>query len=684
MTLIKVIVRLSKVLHLNPAKHSREASSAIRALLSNGKPSSEAYTEIQNLALKLGPLSSTQKPLSLALAQTSYLHGLIRRGDIYEARKMSLAFARAAARAPNFRYPFSRRRLPLKTMSSIIHALIGDNRAAFMPSSSSLKLAKRPTYSFLYLISQFPTPGARAARMFVSHHAKLGDRRALRDLLMILVFGLLSAEMIGGAVAVYSQWCRKYAVNEAQKSTAAPQETLSTSKAENWTTPSHVTWQPSKTLIKVLLDRLHASKYDPYKQSKGDALSRIAHLVDDRIRMGHYAAMISALSQYTRKHKSSQYTRQFEEALQNLSDDIVSGKLFTNTHQSDYKRVKEMNASSYNALIYHFAHVRDMQRVESLLRSLNSRYGSVRSDNLNAVLSASVDAGDIGLAGRVVEFLQWKLNNKHSHQFKTHIDEKVLCQLKKLRSYRVDNDTISALLKYYVAVGTSGMVAPLTYQHLPHLDLHTPKEEREKIAKHLDEQSYSDLFAALHRNLKTGLSVRLLNDRQLENMTVESLTSLMTILVQEASKSRRNELSAGWGCRRWIRTSYFHSKSRVDINNEKQYKKIYDFLKLRCNSATYLATSLYKNVRHRPSKHQVGRCNISIDEGFLRLCLKTFTKSRYSVAIDDVLLQYYQRGYTVPSRFSDRFEWIKSQDPHLIQSTFNKSRVPLIFPQNLL
>lgn len=667
----------------NPAKYSRQASSTIRQLLRNGSPSSDAYSQIKNLAMQLGPLCQPQKSYSLGLAQTTYLHGLIRRGDIYEARKMSIAFARAAARSPDIYFPFSRRRLPMKTMSSILQALVGDNSSR--NNALANKSPNRPSYSFLYLISQFPTPGARAARMFVSHHAKLGDRRALRDFLMLLIFGLLSAEMIGGAVALYSQWCRKFAISEAQKlqkSTCTQTESTTTTTTTP-STPTHVTWQPSKTLIKMLLDRLHASQSDPYKQIKGDALLHIAHLLDDRIRMPHYASMISALSQYTRAHKSSQYTLRFEHILQNLSDDITSGYIFTNTNQSDYKRVKGVNASSYNALIHHFTHARDVQRVESLLQSFNSRHGTVRSDTLNAILSASVDVDDLPLSTRLVEFLQWKINNQPSHLFETHSDERVLAQLKKMKSYKVDDETISALLKYYVAVGEYSMVAPLTYQHLPHLNLNTPKEERGKVLKQLDEQSSSDLFAALHRNLKTGLSSRLLKDRHLENMAVESLTSLMAIMAQEASKYRKHEMSLGWGARRWIRTN-FHARSREEIANEKQYKKIYKFLKLRCNSATYLAASLYKSVRHRPSKHHVGRCEMSIDEGFLNMCLKTFAKSRYNLAIDDVLLQYHQRGYTPPTRYSDRFDWIKSQDPHLIQSTFNKSRVPLIFPQHML
>ncbi|TIA92346.1 hypothetical protein E3P99_00669 [Wallemia hederae] len=690
-TLLKENMRLSTVLRLNAASESRLASNSIRTMLSDGASATDAYAVIQSLALKLGPSSSTEKPLSLALAQTSFLHGLLRRGDVYQARKMSIAFARAAAKAPNPLYPFSRRRLPIKTMSTILQALIGDTAtSSFIPTSNIPP--NRPSYSFLYLMSQFPTPGARAARMFVSHHAKLGDRRALRDLLVILVFGLLSIEMIGAAVAVYSQWCRKFAISEAAKSgskngtsASAQSESHSTSinDSRNWTTPSHVTWQPSKTLIKVLIDRLHASRHDPHTQLKGDALLQIAHLIDDRIRMGHYTSMISAISTYTRTHPSSLYTQHFEHILECLADDIASGKLL-DSRSTTYKRVKEFNASSYNALIHHFAHARDMHRVELLLSSFADRHGAIRSDSLNALLSASVQSGNITLAARLVDFLQWKLNKNRSDIFPTtQTDHGVMHQLKRTVAYYTINDeTISVLLKYYVAIGKHRMVKPLTYQHLPHLDLNKAKEEREgALRKMLDEQSSSDLFAALHRTLKTGLAVRLLNDRQLYNLSIESLTSLMAIMAQEASKHRTYRMSLGWGPRRWIRAGSL-SKSYSDILNEKQYKRLYDSLKLRCNSATYLAATIYKNVRHRPSKHHVGRCDVSIDEGFLRLCLKTFSKSNYTVAIDDVLVQYIQRGFTPPPKYSDRLEWVSRQDPLVVQSSFNKSRVPIILPKS--
>ncbi|TIC16719.1 hypothetical protein E3Q13_02844 [Wallemia mellicola] len=624
--------------------------------------------------------TTLDSPLSLALAQTSYLHGLIRRGEVYQARKMSLAFARAAARAPNGRYPFSRRRLPLKTMSSIIHSLIGQPGQSSTTTYS--KPNGRPTYSFLYLISQFPTPGARAARMFVSHHAKLGDRRALRDFLVILIFGLLSAEMIGGAVALYSHWCRKYAVSEAQKSSMISQNNDKTTKAvNNLSTSSHITWQPSKSLIKVLLNKLHTSRDDPYKQMKAGVLSHVAQLLDDRIRIGNLSIMVSELSSYTRKHKSSQYTRQFERTLESLSEDIISGRIFHNTKQRDYKRVKDVNASTYNALISHFMHLRDMTRVQSLLESFNNRYGAVRSDTLNAVLSASVEAGDIQLATRLVELLQWKLNYQYSNKsrwsgFRIAQDEKVLKELKKCNHYNVDDNTVSALLKFYVATGNKKMVAPLTYQYLPHLDLNTVKEDRESSYRKLDEQTSSDLFAAVHRTLKTGLAVRLLNDRQLENMSVESLTSVMTILSQEARKW--SQFSTGWGPKRWIRSSFFESKSTSDLNNDTRSKQIHDQMKLRHNSANFMATTLYKSVRNRPSKHQVDRNDVSIDEGFLRMCLKVFHRSKYMIAIDDVLMQLHQRNYTIPHQHKERFEWIKMQDPQLIFDKFNKSRVPIV------
>ena len=666
---------------LNTAKHSRIASQNIRKIFKDGGSVKEAYQQIENLALIIGPKSNQSRPKSLALAQTTFLHSLLRKGEVYEARKMSLQFARAAAKTSFELYPFSRRRLPLKTMSAIITNLINDPS---IKSHNSIKyyskFSNKSTYTFLYLLSQFPTPGALAARMFISHHTKLGDRRGLREFLLILIVGLLSAEMIGAGVALYSQWCRKYALCESIKRNENDCERLNKQsdinvshkhlpKSKLWTTtPSNITWMPSKHLVNIILDHLHTdANKDPNKELKGDCLLHLTNLIDDRIPIANLSLIIKVLSQYP---QSNEYRNKFNQVLNKLSYDIIE------------ENIKFKSSDNvYNALLYHYISVdTNLDLLKSLLNDHIKKSNRIHPGTINTMLLSSVKLKDLKIANTIISFIKYRVNkNNDIIDFEDDkIDQELFNLLKRCPRFKPNNETLEGILKYQLKNQNYSIIPAVTFQLLPHLDLNLDRMTRIKLFKSF-EQSYKfksliNILNAHHHDLKTGLSVRVFNQvsNNIENLPIELLTTFVGILLKETSKKN---FSIGWGPKKWIDKNYEFTKAElVNIKNIKYEHRLRSY---RPNSALYLTNIIYKIVRNRPSKYAVKRSSNSIDEGFLSQCLKIFHKMNYIEGVNDVLLQYHLRNFNCPFQHLDRFNNVINQNPQLISETYLKSKFPL-------